>query len=63
MPNNIDELANVMSENLLTDKTKIDNIANAISCLDKAANIFDNIGDYKTAEVITHIIEKFAGKE
>lgn len=40
-----------------------DNIINAIDSLSKAADILDNIGDYKAAEIITSVMEKVSKRQ
>jgi len=61
-----DELALSMGKLLKSDeaesKIHADKILYALSSLEKAASIFDDIGDHNEAEAITKIIEKIAGE-
>ena len=60
-----DEIAESMSRSLFInagDSTRELKLTNAIDCLNKAAEIFDDIGLESHAEVVTILLEKIASK-
>ena len=58
------DLAEAMSQNLRADEAesvvKAGPASTAMECLCKAADILENIGDHKTAELTTMLLEKLA---
>lgn len=62
-----DEIAELMRRELLTEEvekaTHTSKLNHAIHCLNKAAEIFDDIKMYKEAEATTLFLENFANKE
>lgn len=58
------DIASTMSQNLqavsMEKTTNSNKLALALICLDKAANLLDNMKDFKSAERITRVIEKLA---
>ena len=61
-----DEIAQLMSNELMAEKVESavqsDNISIAIDSLSKAADILENIGDHKIAEITTLLLEKIASE-
>ncbi len=61
-----DEIAQAMSNGLMEEEmeavVQTDNVSKAIDSLAKAADILENIGDHRTAELTTLLLEKFASE-
>lgn len=62
--NNDFDIATAMYQNLEAESaekvTHTNKISLVLACLNKAANILDNMKDYKSSEQITKVIEKLA---
>jgi hypothetical protein len=60
-----DDLACLMDRYMRTDaaeeETKAGYISEAISCISRAAEIFDGLNDVQASEAITVLLEKMAG--
>lgn len=61
------DLAEEMSKQLNADKaeeaTHVNKIALALGCLNRAADLLDNMRDYKYSEIVTQVIEKIASRK
>jgi hypothetical protein len=58
-----DDIASLMEESLNKKASiKAENLASAIDGLQRAAELFEETGNFKKAEAITVVIEKMAGK-
>jgi hypothetical protein len=59
-----DEIANAMRKNLMAEQAesavRSDDVTIAMSSLTKAADILENLGDHKNAELVTKLLEKLA---
>ena len=62
----VDDIAKSMNDVLLNKTASKELIKNKseklVSDLNRASELFENVGNYKAAEVVTKIIEKIAGK-
>lgn len=58
-----DELADLMEKSLNKEASiKSENLSSAIDGLQRAAELFEEIHNFKKAEAITIVLEKMAGK-
>lgn len=61
-----DEIAEFMRRELLAEKaeeaTHTSKLNHAVNCLNKAAELFDDIGMHKEAEATVSFLKKFAGE-
>ena len=57
-----ESMGNILSNKTASEKTIDNESTKLILDLSRSSEIFDELGNYKAAEIITKIIEKIAGK-
>lgn len=61
------DLAEEMSKHLRAEETEqathVNKIAYALDCLNKAADLLDNMEDHKSSEIVTRVIERIASRK
>lgn len=61
------DIAEEMSKQLragsMEETTHVNKLAYALDCLNKAAELLDNMDDHKSSEIVTKVIERLASRK
>lgn len=57
------EMSKQLQAESMESTTHVNKLAYALDCLNKAAELLDNMEDHKSSEIVTKVIERIASRK